>query len=260
MSGYLQLGDGRVVPVRDGLVIGRVAGCDCVIDDGKASRRHARLVVEAGVVEIEDLKSSNGTLLNGKPVERRLLRAGDEIQIGKTVIVYRDGTPPGTRAASAPAAAVFDDGDDLFGGDTSTSTSPVAPPAPAPPPSAPAPIRSAPVVAKAPPPPPRIPSPPPAAPPPPAPAPTVVEFADEVVEVRRAPVAEPKKAAPAAAAGADAVVATGSRVLQFSKHSGSGGLLGDDLTQMNTGTRWLLYLGVLVLGAGIVGGIVWLMR
>jgi hypothetical protein len=60
--------------VHDGFVIGRVAGCDLVIDDTKASRRHARLVVDAGVVEVEDLESSNGTLLNEKPVTRRVLR------------------------------------------------------------------------------------------------------------------------------------------------------------------------------------------
>ncbi|HEB53185.1 MAG TPA: FHA domain-containing protein [bacterium] len=106
MSGYLELSDGALIGVRNGAVLGRVAGCDVVLEDGKASRKHARLIVEAGVVEIEDLQSSNGTLLNGKPILRRMLRDGDRIQIGKTVIVYRAGELPGrSRASSAGGTA-----------------------------------------------------------------------------------------------------------------------------------------------------------
>ena len=92
----------RNLPVRDGFTIGRVAPADLVIDDSKASRRHARIVVDNGVVEIEDLGSSNGTLLNGKPVTRRVLRGGDQLQIGKTVFTFREGEVPG---GSAPKAA-----------------------------------------------------------------------------------------------------------------------------------------------------------
>ena len=120
MSGYLELADGAVVPVRDGLVLGRVAACDVVVADSKASRRHARLIAEAGVVEIEDMGSSNGTLLNGKPVDRRMLRDGDRVEIGQTVIVFREGALPG-RSAAAPSraaagAALLDDDDDGTGG------------------------------------------------------------------------------------------------------------------------------------------------
>src|SRR5688572_14991839 len=123
---WLSLANGTRVPLKDGFVLGRVAGCDLVIDDTKASRRHARIVIENDVVEIEDMGSSNGTLLNDKPVTRRLLRDGDRVQIGKTVIVFHEGEPPAAPAApgAAPAAArhapsapaAFDDDDDLFGG------------------------------------------------------------------------------------------------------------------------------------------------
>jgi len=261
LTGYLQLMDGRVVPVRDGIVIGRVAGCDCVIDDPKASRRHARVVVEAGVVEIEDLESSNGTMLNGKPVTRRLMRAGDEVQIGKTVIVYREGAPPGAAAnapgkgaVAAPSSSLLDDGDDLFADTEPAIAKPAVTSPAAPPPAAPAPpVVSAPSVprAVAPPlPPPRSATPPP--------APSVVEFADEVVEVRKA---EPPAAKAAASAPTGPqIVATGSRVLQFQKHAGKGGLLGDDMGQMSVGMRSLLFAGVLLLGGAIVFGIVHFVR
>jgi hypothetical protein len=211
VTGALKLSDGRVVPVRDGLVLGRVAGCDVVIDDVKASRRHARLIVQGGVVEIEDMGSSNGTLLNGKPVQRRVLRVGDEVCIGATTIVYEQGQP-----AAAPAA---DLDVDLFGDDV-----PSAPPA-APPPSPP------------------LPAAPPMAPPPVVPPRSTVEFVDEIVEVRKAPAPAARPTAPTVGAG----VQQKQRVLQFSQQS-KRGPLGDDLAQMGGGMK-LLIVAAVALGA-----------
>jgi hypothetical protein len=70
------------------LILGREHGsADLVIDDPGVSRRHARVVTDAGTVIVEDLGSSNGTFVNGRrisaPVE---LAAGDELQIGATVL------------------------------------------------------------------------------------------------------------------------------------------------------------------------------
>lgn len=283
MSGYLQMSDGRIAPVRDGLVLGRVSACDVLVDDPKASRRHARVVVEAGVVEIEDLQSSNGTLLNGHPVSRRVLRDGDCVRIGKTEIVYREGAVPGGSAtvAAAPAHRPDTDDVDLFGETTLNAPAPTpakpppAPPAPPAPSRPAAPPSTAPVAspASAAPPPsrPAAPSTPlapsrPAAPPlsapvaspaPPAPAPRVVEFADEVVEVRQPAKTEATRPA---AAGAEPIVKS-QRILQYSKQSGGGrGLLGDDISQLSGGTRSLVYAGVLVVAAAIVWGIVTLVR
>jgi predicted component of type VI protein secretion system len=247
VSGYLTLRDGSNLAVHHGFVLGRVPGCDLVIDDTKASRRHARLIVEAGVVEIEDLDSSNGTLLNEKPVTRRVLRDGDRVQIGKTVVVYHDGALPGAAPRTgAAAAAVFADDDDLLGG----PAAPVTPATPAtsrglgssPPSSPPSSPRSSP------------PSSPPSAPPPPPPAPrpNVVEFADEVVAVRRS---EPAagKAGPAGPKSAPAAAPGGPRILQFQKKGpGSGGLLGDDMGQLSPAVRGLLLLGVAALAVGLV--------
>jgi predicted component of type VI protein secretion system len=268
MSGYLTTLAGKHVPLRNGFVIGRVAGCDLVIDDSKASRRHARIVVEAGVAEVEDLDSSNGTRLNDKPVTRRVLRDGDRIQIGATVLVYREGEAPGAAAATGaptPARAAFED-DDLLG-DAAPTTAPPPPPKPAaaPPPATAAPaspfadddddlLGGAPRAAAAPPPsrptPPVPPAPPAAKPPAAKPPASVVEFADEVVEVRK-PAAAPA-AKPAAAAQPGAAPSTSGRILQFHKQAGGGGVLGDDLGQVGGGMRALFVLGALALGAGIV--------
>ncbi len=107
MNGYLLLPDGHRLPVADGLTIGRVDGCDVRLDDPKASRHHARLIVEASVVEIEDLGSSNGTRLNGKEIQRRMLRSGDVIQIGTSLITYQqelDEAAPSEVPAGEPVS------------------------------------------------------------------------------------------------------------------------------------------------------------
>lgn len=250
MSGYLTLGDGTFRPLHDGFVVGRVAGCDLVIDDTKASRRHLRFVVAGGVVELEDLGSSNGTLLNDKPVQKRMLRDGDRVRIGKTELLFREGAVPGAKPAAAGPASVFADDDDLLGGDGPSVPASAPPPPPPPPPQTPPPARPVPPPpAAANPAPPARPAPAAAVPPPPpAPPKAVVEFADEVVEVRRA---EPTAAKPAAGAAKPEAARGPGRILQFHKQEGGGGLLGDDLAQVGGPGKVLLYLGALVLCAGL---------
>lgn len=65
-------------------VIGRDPSCDIALpDDHTASRRHARVVSNGGIV-IHDEGSSNGTVVNGEKVAERELKPGDDIQIGST--------------------------------------------------------------------------------------------------------------------------------------------------------------------------------
>jgi hypothetical protein len=109
-----------------------------------------------------------------------------------------------------------------------------------------------------------VPVPPRASPPPPAPSPPasrdVIEFEDEVVEVRRAPEPAPRAQSAAAPASGEPVVKAQQRILQYQKTSGSGGLLGDDLGQLSGGTRSLVYAVVLLVAAGIVYGVIHLVR
>ena len=88
---HLETADGKQISIQDGFVLGRVAGSGFVLTDTKASRRHACIHVSGSLAEIEDLESHNGTLLNGKPVTRHALCDGDEIQIGTTVVRFREG-------------------------------------------------------------------------------------------------------------------------------------------------------------------------
>lgn len=79
-------------------VIGRDESCDLTLDDERASRQHARITLQAdGTATIEDLGSSNGTLVNGERLAgQRTLDGGETIQIGSTVLVTSDQEPSGT--------------------------------------------------------------------------------------------------------------------------------------------------------------------
>ena len=68
-------------------VIGRATNATIRLNDDGISRRHARIVQVAGEVMIEDLKSANGTLVNGETVANRALQDGDKIRLGSTTIL-----------------------------------------------------------------------------------------------------------------------------------------------------------------------------
>ena len=65
------------------VTIGRDGENDIVLAESTVSRRHARLLRDKrGLFTIEDLDSSNGIQVNGRPVRYALLRSGDEIKVG----------------------------------------------------------------------------------------------------------------------------------------------------------------------------------
>jgi pSer/pThr/pTyr-binding forkhead associated (FHA) protein len=71
--------------------LGRAKQADLVLHDPEVSRRHARFASANGVVYVEDLKSSNGTFLNGRRVTDAIeIRAGDEIDVGTTRLVVTE--------------------------------------------------------------------------------------------------------------------------------------------------------------------------
>lgn len=75
------------------VVIGRDPGNELSLSDSKASKQHAQVEPVSGLVgvryEIRDLGSTNGTLVNGKPVKStRKLKDGDKISIANTVLRF----------------------------------------------------------------------------------------------------------------------------------------------------------------------------
>ena len=69
-------------------VIGRDAANVGYVDDRQVSRQHARITCVNGEFWVEDLKSTNGTRLNGATVERHKLSDNDQISVGDTIMTF----------------------------------------------------------------------------------------------------------------------------------------------------------------------------
>jgi FHA domain len=81
---------GRQTTLGTPLEIGRDESTGMALDDEQASRRHARVSAQGDLALLEDLGSTNGTYVNGQPIEGpRVLRPGDRIRVGLTVIELR---------------------------------------------------------------------------------------------------------------------------------------------------------------------------
>jgi HD-GYP domain-containing protein (c-di-GMP phosphodiesterase class II) len=90
---------GRTVAVSTGqtIALGRLKGCDVVVDDEAASRRHCTITAREEVCVVADLQSANGTFVNEKRIATVELRPGDKLRIGSTVIELVEAT---TQAAA----------------------------------------------------------------------------------------------------------------------------------------------------------------
>ncbi len=65
------------------ILIGRDESAELRINDLTVSKRHARVVVDdGGAITVLDLGSTNGTAVNGHPISRAALKAGDHLEIG----------------------------------------------------------------------------------------------------------------------------------------------------------------------------------
>lgn len=84
-------------------VVGRHPEATFVIDDHLMSRRHYRVFQQGGVWLVEDLGSTNGTLVNGRKMVRQPLVDGDLIRSGSTEVqfVQKDILAPGGGPAPA---------------------------------------------------------------------------------------------------------------------------------------------------------------
>ncbi len=80
-------------------IVGRSAGADLVLPDGRISGRHLRIAHDPGqgLYLAEDLGSTNGSRLNGhrlRPAAPRPLQTGDELEVGRVLLRVEAVTAP----------------------------------------------------------------------------------------------------------------------------------------------------------------------
>jgi pSer/pThr/pTyr-binding forkhead associated (FHA) protein len=73
--------------------LGRATRADFVVDVALVSRFHCRFTVTPdGVLELEDLDSTNGTFVNDERIKRLALKPGDRVRAGRVELVVSRGT------------------------------------------------------------------------------------------------------------------------------------------------------------------------
>jgi sigma-B regulation protein RsbU (phosphoserine phosphatase) len=115
--------DGKTVTVpldRDRISLGRSSANElCYPDDAGLSRQHLAMTRVNGVWHVEDLGSKNGTLLNGKRIEQRMLfSGGDRISAGHLTIEFADAAP-----AAANTVVFVDHGESFSNASTTVVAS-----------------------------------------------------------------------------------------------------------------------------------------
>jgi pSer/pThr/pTyr-binding forkhead associated (FHA) protein len=112
-------GKGKVIPISASpFMIGRNPVCQLRPASDKVSNRHCTIWLRGGVAIIQDMKSTNGTVLNGERMtDERQLHDGDELQIGPLVfkvqielpstIDQQTPVPPNRKPAVEDAAAMI---------------------------------------------------------------------------------------------------------------------------------------------------------
>ena len=72
------------IPLDSVRTLGRTARADFIVNAPLVSRLHCRLATDtAGTLRVEDLGSTNGTTVNGKRVDRSVLKDGDTLGVGR---------------------------------------------------------------------------------------------------------------------------------------------------------------------------------
>src|SRR5580704_10501009 len=104
----------RMVFNKPEVTIGRVQGNDIVLPKGNVSKRHARIVLKDGKFIIVDLKSTNGTYVNGRKITSPLVvKDSDKIYIGDFIVgvdesASNEGDGPSETTTSPPGERLPD--------------------------------------------------------------------------------------------------------------------------------------------------------
>lgn len=90
---------GRTYHLTTPISIGREEENTLRLNDERVSRFHAKIQEEKGCIILADLESTNGTRVNGLPVQIRVLQVGDQVLLGKSLLLF--GSPEQIEADAA---------------------------------------------------------------------------------------------------------------------------------------------------------------
>ncbi len=108
------------------VTIGREEGNTVQLNDDRVSRFHLKIQQDHDRIVLTDLESTNGTKVNGETTHLRILRYGDMISIGRSVLRYGSREQIAQRLAGPRRAASAADDDELTRGDEGNEPPPAS--------------------------------------------------------------------------------------------------------------------------------------
>lgn len=93
-------------PHRKPYILGRSVGSTIRLDDTEVSRRHAEISFCDDCFLLTDLKSANGTFLNGQRITEQALQNGDSLRLGSTILTFQN--PESSMTPNAPVVRVIE--------------------------------------------------------------------------------------------------------------------------------------------------------
>lgn len=82
---------GRTIQLPTPVTIGREEENSLRLNDDRVSRFHAKIQEDSERIVLTDLDSTNGTRVNGLPVQMRVLQVGDHVTVGRSILIF--GSP-----------------------------------------------------------------------------------------------------------------------------------------------------------------------
>ena len=79
---------------KDSFRIGRAIPNEVMLSDEKISGKHAQITKTAEGIVLRDIGSTNGTFLNGRPVETAFIKSGDKLRLGNTIMLFQTTDTP----------------------------------------------------------------------------------------------------------------------------------------------------------------------
>ncbi|WP_068825411.1 FHA domain-containing protein [Pseudomonas sp. BMS12] len=79
--------EGRKFHISGSMTFGRSAKCELCFGDAQLSRRHCEFFLKDDVLEVKDLASANGVLVNGEKINAAQLKPGDQLRMGSVTLL-----------------------------------------------------------------------------------------------------------------------------------------------------------------------------